>query len=221
VERCEQIRAELPAFVAGEPADDGWESVRSHIGGCAPCADHCASVRKVWGGIGEMAFEEVPAATMDALRARLEQAGAGAHVTGRDWAIGLIDATLGLVALTGLSKVIPVHVICRTCASAVKGTWLAEYPRFAEFVAGSFLSFWALLAALVAMRIAIDRPHARERSLAAGLLFAAMAAFLAPELGVIRGNTVALMMWALGAGIGATLAMTLNRFGPVPQGARA
>lgn len=214
--RCEQVRGELPAFLAGEPADDGWESVRSHIGACAPCAEQCASVRRVWGGLADLKFEEVPAGALRKLEERI-RAEAGGQ---RDWMIGFLDASIAMGALVALSNVVPVHVICRLCTQVLKDTPLASFRQFGEFTAGGLLSFASLLLVLVVMRFAWQSGHPGARNAVAGLCFAALAAVAGPALHVVVGNWVALAAWGVGAVLGSTMAVGLNRLVPVPARAR-
>src|SRR5688500_11964260 len=99
--RCDEIRAELVAFVSGEPSEDGWEGVRAHVGGCAPCADHCASLRRVWSGIGELKLEEVPRGALGRLEERIRAASREeARTRGpAGWLLGLADGMLAMIAL--------------------------------------------------------------------------------------------------------------------------
>lgn len=214
--RCEQVRGELPAFIAGEPADDGWDSVRSHIGACAPCAEHCASVRRVWGGLAELKFEEVPAGALKRLDERIRAEAGG----GFDRVLGLLDGTIAMGALVALSKVVPVHVICRTCAAVLHDTPLAAYPRLGEFTAGSLLSFAALLLVLVFMRFAWQSGNQTLRTAVAGLSLGVLAAFAGPVLHVMVGDTVAKLAWATGALLGSAMAVGVNWLVPVAHRAR-
>lgn len=215
--RCEQVRGDLPAFIAGEPADDGWETVRSHIGACAPCAEQCASVRRVWGGLAELKFEEVPAGALRTLEDRI-RAEAGGQ---RDWVIGLLDGAIAMGALVALSKVVPVYVICRLCTEVLKDTPLASFRQFGEFTAGGLLSFTSLLIVLVVMRFAWQSGHPTARNAVAGACLAVLAAFAGPALHVVVGNWLALTAWGVGAMLGSSMAVGVNRLVPVPARARA
>src|SRR5262245_42312953 len=99
MDRCEQVKEDLTAFIAGEPSEDGWEGVRSHIGGCTPCADHCASLRRTWAGLGELKMEEVPPRAFDALNERIRAEARAKGSTGDAWILGLADGALGMIAL--------------------------------------------------------------------------------------------------------------------------
>lgn len=200
--RCEDIRAEFSAFIAGEPADDGWESVRGHIGGCSPCADHCAELRKVWGGLGEIKMEEVPRGALDRLHARIAAEAAVARGPA-GWLVGMADAMLGLIALFMISRVIPVSTFCRLCTSVLRGTRFNDWIYAGEFTAGSVLSALSVLVALFVGRYAWNRDSS-GRLAAAGFGYALLAIVAGPH-NVVVGNSTAFAAWRGGVALGSLL----------------
>src|SRR5207244_7806536 len=115
MDRCEQVREDLAAFIAGEPSEDGWDGVRGHIGGCTPCADHCASLRRSWSTLGELKMEEVPPRAFDALNERIRAESRARARSADAWILGLADGALGMIALWVISRVVPVAFFCRIC----------------------------------------------------------------------------------------------------------
>src|SRR5687767_7570801 len=139
--RCEEIRAELAAFIAGEPSEDGWDALRGHIGGCSPCADHCASLRRVWGGLGALKMEEVPGGALDRPQRRLRarSSGQGARA-GPGWLPGWADGMLAMIARCMRSRIGPVALFCSICRGGLQGTPLESWIYTGEFTAGGVLS---------------------------------------------------------------------------------
>ena len=206
--RCDDIRVEMAAFVAGEPAptgDEAWESVRAHVGGCAPCADHCASVRRVWGAVGEIRMEDVPRGALDRLHARIRAEAAARGPAG--WVLGLADAALALIALVLISRVIPVALFCRLCTLVVHGTPFEGWVYTGEFTAGTVLSALSVLVALLGGRLAWRR-ESTGRLAAAGFAYALLAIAVGPNH-VVVGNATAFAAWGAGAALG-TLALVLG-----------
>lgn len=200
--RCDDIRAEFSAFIAGEPADDGWESVRGHIGGCSPCADHCAELRRVWSGLEQVKFEEVPRGALDRLHERI-RAEAELARGPAGWLMGLADGMLGLIALFLISRVLPVATFCRLCTSMLRGTMFNDWIYAGEFTAGSVLSALSVLVALLVGRYAWNR-DATGRLPAAGFAYALLAIVAGPH-NVVVGNSTAFAAWRGGVALGSIL----------------
>lgn len=207
--RCDDIRPDLSAFIAGEPSDDSWESVRGHIGGCAPCADHCAGLRRVWTNLAEVKMDPVPPGALDRLQERI-RAEAEAARGPAGWLIGLADGMLGLIALFLVSRVLPVAMFCRLCTSAVKGTAFEGWVYTGEFTAGGVLSALSVLLALAVGRLAWNRDSS-GRLAAAGFSYALLAILIGPHH-VVVGNTMAFTAWGAGTTLGSLLVMLAVAF---------
>lgn len=207
--RCDDIRGELSAFLAGEPSEDGWESVRTHIGGCTPCAEACAGMRRIWTGLGDVKMAEVPAGALKQLEERIREASrAEARARGGyTWVLGLADAMLGAIALYLISRVLPVSAFCRLCTSTLKGTGLEGWIYTGEFTSGTVVSALSILVALFVGRLAWSR-ESSGRLAAAGFGYALIAILAGPHH-VVVGNTFALTAWCTGSALG-TLAMVLT-----------
>lgn len=199
--RCEQVRTELGAFIAGEPAEDGWDEVRTHIGACAPCADHCASLRRVWGAVGEVKFEEVPRGTFDRLEEAIRAASRERRTaTSSGWLLGLADGVLAMIALFVVSRVVPVAWFCSLCRNLLRDTPFQGWIYTGEFTAGGVLSAASVLAALALGRVAW-RQESSGRLAAAGFSYALLAILVGPHH-VVVGNTMAFTAWGFGVALG-------------------
>ena len=224
--RCEEIRDDLAAFIAGEPAEDSWDGVRSHIGGCTPCADACAGLRRTWAGLSELKFEEVPRGALDRLQERVREASrAERRARGvSPWLLGLADGALGMIALYLITRVIPVSIFCRLCRDVFAGTRFQGWVYTGEFTAGSVLSAASILLALIVGRTAWQlMPGQGERGghlAIAGFSYALLAIVLGPNH-VVVGNSTAFTAWGSGAALGtlgAVVAMALyDRWLPAPH----
>lgn len=117
---CNQVRAHLTEWLAGEPAGPDREAVKGHLTACRACAEELAALQEAWALLGRWPGLAPAPATGHRLMRRVRwMIVKDAVLAVEGWKAAILAAFIAVALSIGLSFLIPYNTLVALCRQVV------------------------------------------------------------------------------------------------------